>query len=68
MQSNLKHSEGEGVSGDLPTPPFRHPSEEGIFTRKLRDNMTILLHIAFRRDSTKDYGKIDRICLVWRKM
>jgi hypothetical protein len=35
MPSNPKHSEREGASGDLPTPPYWHPSEEGIYMRKL---------------------------------
>jgi hypothetical protein len=29
------HSELVGVSGDLPTPPYGHPSQEGIYMRKL---------------------------------
>jgi hypothetical protein len=33
--SNSNHSEEESVSGDLPTPPFGHPSEEGIYMREL---------------------------------
>jgi hypothetical protein len=32
---NPKHSGFMSVSGDLPTPPFRHPSEEGIFMREI---------------------------------
>jgi hypothetical protein len=32
---NFNHAEGKSVSGDLPTPPFGHPSEEGIYMREL---------------------------------
>jgi very-short-patch-repair endonuclease len=56
MMPNPKHSGFVSASGDLPTPPFGHPSEEGIFrrreiigyegylkelARKLRQNMTL---------------------------
>ncbi len=56
MPSNPKHSGFMSASGDLPTPPVGHPSEEGIFrrrdiidyerylkelARKLRQNMTL---------------------------
>ena len=30
MPLNLKHADVVGESGDLPTPPFGHPSLEGI--------------------------------------
>jgi hypothetical protein len=33
--SNSNHSEEESVSGYLPTPPFGHPSEEGIYMQEL---------------------------------
>jgi very-short-patch-repair endonuclease len=56
MALNPKHSGFMSAGGDLPTPPFGHPSEEGIFrrreiieyerylkklARKLRQNMTL---------------------------
>jgi very-short-patch-repair endonuclease len=55
MPPNPKHSGRDSTSGDLPTPPFGHPSEEGIcrreiigyerylkeLARKLRQNMTL---------------------------
>jgi very-short-patch-repair endonuclease len=56
MPPNPKHSGFMSASGDLPTPPVGHPSEEGIFrrraiidyerylkelARKLRQNMTL---------------------------
>ena len=56
MMPNPKHSGFVSAIGDLPTPPFGHPSEEGIFrrreiigyegylkelARKLRQNMTL---------------------------
>jgi very-short-patch-repair endonuclease len=57
MPLNPKHSGFMSASGDLPTPPFGHPSQEGILSgrreiigyegylkelaRKLRQNMTL---------------------------
>jgi hypothetical protein len=35
MPLNPKHSGFMGAIGDLPTPPFGHPSEEGIFRREI---------------------------------
>jgi hypothetical protein len=32
---NSDHSEIVGASGDLPTPPYGHPSEEGICRREI---------------------------------
>jgi hypothetical protein len=60
MPHNPKHSGFVSASGDLPTPPFGHPSEEGIsrreiigyegylkeLARKLRQNMTLGVVVA----------------------
>jgi hypothetical protein len=35
MPPNPKHSGFMSASGDLPTPPVGHPSEEGIYMREL---------------------------------
>jgi very-short-patch-repair endonuclease len=35
MQPKPKHSGFMSASGDLPTPPVGHPSEEGIFRREI---------------------------------
>jgi hypothetical protein len=35
MPPNPKHSGFMSASGDLPTPPFGHPSEEGICRREI---------------------------------
>ena len=35
MLSNPKHSGFMSAIGDLPTPPFGHPSEEGICRREI---------------------------------
>ncbi len=35
MPSNPKHSGRNSTSGDLPTPPVGHPSEEGILRREI---------------------------------
>jgi very-short-patch-repair endonuclease len=73
MPSNPKHSGFMSASGDLPTPPFGHPSEEGIFrreiigyegylkelARKLRQNMTLSEVLLWQRLKRKQMRGYD---------
>jgi hypothetical protein len=50
-----RHSELVGVSGDLPTPPYGHPSEEGILLPRCAD-FTVVPAIMESLPALKNYN------------
>jgi very-short-patch-repair endonuclease len=64
MSSNPKHSEVEGKSEDLPTPPYGHPSEEGIFRREIIDYERYLKELARKLRQNMTLGEV----LLWQRL
>jgi very-short-patch-repair endonuclease len=72
MTSNPKHSDLVGASGDLPTPPFGHPSvrvasacaEEGIFRMEIIDYERYLKELARKLRQNMTLGEV----LLWQRL
>jgi very-short-patch-repair endonuclease len=59
-----KHSGVEGASGDLPTPPFGHPSEEGISRREVIEYERYLKELARKLRQNMTLGEV----LLWQRL
>jgi very-short-patch-repair endonuclease len=62
-----EHSDLVGASGDLPTPPVGHPSEEGIFTsgrREIIDYERYLKELARKLRQNMTLGEV----LLWQRL
>jgi Protein of unknown function (DUF559) len=59
-----EHSELVGASGDLPTPPFGHPSEEGIFRREIIDYEQYLKELARKLRQNMTLSEV----LLWQRL
>jgi very-short-patch-repair endonuclease len=64
MPLNPKHSGFMGASGDLPTPPDGHPSEEGIFRREIIDYERYLKELARKLRQNMTLGEV----LLWQRL
>jgi very-short-patch-repair endonuclease len=64
MPPNPKHSGFVSASGDLPTPPFGHPSEEGIFRREIIDYERYLKELARKLRQNMTLGEV----LLWQRL
>jgi very-short-patch-repair endonuclease len=67
MLPNPKHSGFVSASGDLPTPPFGHPSEEGIFPserREIIDYERYLKELARKLRQNMTLGEV----LLWQRL
>ena len=64
MTSNPKHSGFMSASGNLPTPPVGHPSEEGIFRREIIDYERYLKELARQLRQNMTLGEV----LLWQRL
>jgi very-short-patch-repair endonuclease len=64
MPTNPKHSGFMSASGDLPTPPYGHPSEEGIFRREIIDYEWYLKDLARKLRQNMTLGEV----LLWQRL
>jgi len=64
MPLNPKHSDFVGASGDLPTPPVGHPSEEGILRREIIDYEPYLKQLARKLRQNMTLGEV----LLWQRL
>jgi very-short-patch-repair endonuclease len=59
-----RHSDLVGASGDLPTPPVGHPSEEGILRREIIDYERYLKELARKLRQNMTLGEV----LLWQRL
>ena len=64
MPSNSDHLEVESTLGGLPTPPFGHPSEEGILRREIIDYEGYLKELARKLRQNMTLGEV----LLWQRL
>jgi very-short-patch-repair endonuclease len=64
MPLNPEHSGFMGASGDLPTPPFGHPSEEGILLREIIGYERYLKELARKLRQNMTLGEV----LLWQRL
>jgi very-short-patch-repair endonuclease len=64
MQPKPKHSGFMSASGDLPTPPVGHPSDEGIFRREIIEYKRYLKELARRLRQNMTLGEV----LLWQRL
>jgi very-short-patch-repair endonuclease len=64
MPLNPKHSGFVSAIGDLPTPPFGHPSEEGIYRREIIDYERYLKELARKLRQNMTLGEV----LLWQRL
>jgi very-short-patch-repair endonuclease len=62
--SNSKHSGFMSASGDLPTPPYGHPSEEGILRREIIGYERYLKELARKLRQNMTLGEV----LLWQRL
>jgi very-short-patch-repair endonuclease len=59
-----EHSDLIGASGDLPTPPYGHPSLEGIFRREIIDYEQYLKELARKLRQNMTLSEV----LLWQRL
>jgi Protein of unknown function (DUF559) len=64
MPPNPKHSGFMSAIGDLPTPPFGHPSEEGISRREIIEYDRYLKELARKLRQNMTLGEV----LLWQRL
>jgi very-short-patch-repair endonuclease len=64
MPPNPKHSGFMSASGDLPTPPYGHPSEEGILRREIIGYEGYLKELARKLRQNMTLGEV----LLWQRL
>jgi hypothetical protein len=64
LGNSEEHSDLVGAGGDLPTPPFGHPSEEGIFRREIIGYERYLKELARKLRQNMTLGEV----LLWQRL